>query len=104
MNGIRPTVGIEFDDKYTNAKNKLLDFIKALDELDDIQKAKLAQEFITSYSMAISFEQFVSYMKNGGIKSCRLNMYRLYRSRWKDKLCSATLTEYSNTRVPTMFR
>lgn len=25
MNGIRPTVGIEFDDKYTNAKNKLLD-------------------------------------------------------------------------------
>ena len=58
MNGIRPTVGIEFDDKY----------IKALDELDDIQKAKLAQEFITSYSMAISFEQFVSYMKNGGIK------------------------------------
>lgn len=45
-----------------------IDFIKALDELDDIQKAKLAQEFITSYSMAISFEQFVSYMKNGGIK------------------------------------
>lgn len=68
MNGIRPTVGIEFDDKYTNAKNKLLDFIKALDELDDIQKAKLAQEFITSYSMVNSFEQFVSYMKNGGIK------------------------------------
>lgn len=33
MNGIRPTVGIEFDDKYTNAKNKLLDFVKALDEL-----------------------------------------------------------------------
>lgn len=59
---------IEFDDKYTNAKNKLLDFIKTLDELDDIQKAKLAQEFITSYSMANSFEQFVSYMKNGGIK------------------------------------
>ena len=49
-------------------KNKLLDFIKTLDELDDIQKAKLAQEFITSYSMANSFEQFVSYMKNGGIK------------------------------------
>ena len=68
MNGIRPTVGIEFDDKYTNAKNKLLDFIKTLDELDDIQKAKLAQEFITSYSKANSFEQFVSYMKNGGIK------------------------------------
>ena len=58
MNGIRPTVGIEFDDKYTNAKNKLLDFVKALDELNDIQRTKLAQEFITSYNMANSFEQF----------------------------------------------
>ena len=25
MNGIRPTVGIEFDDKYINAKNKLIE-------------------------------------------------------------------------------
>lgn len=57
MNGIRPTVGIEFDDKYTNAKNKLLDFIKTLDELDDIQKAKLAQEFITSYSMVLTMQR-----------------------------------------------
>ena len=68
MNGIRPTVGIEFDDKYVNAKNKLIDFVKALDELNDIQRAQLAQEVIASYSMGISFEQFVSYMKNGGIK------------------------------------
>jgi hypothetical protein len=68
MNGFRPTVGIEFDDKYTNAKNKLIDFVKALDELTDTQRAQLAQEFITSYSMATSFEQFVSYMKNGGIR------------------------------------
>ena len=68
MNGIRPAIGIEFDEKYTNAKYKLIDFVKSLDDLNDIQKAKLAQEFITSYSMANSFEQFVSYMKNGGIK------------------------------------
>lgn len=46
MNGIRPTVGIEFDDKYTNAKNKLLDFIKALDELDDIQKSKIGTRIL----------------------------------------------------------
>ena len=52
MNGFRPTVGIEFDDEYTNAKNKLIDFVKALDELTDPQRAQLAQEFITSYSMA----------------------------------------------------
>ena len=54
MNGFRPTVGIEFDDEYTNAKNKLIDFVKALDELTDPQRAQLAQEFITSYSMATS--------------------------------------------------
>ena len=68
MNGFRPTVGIEFDDEYTNAKNKLIDFVKALDELTDPQRAQLAQEFITSYSMATSLEQFVNYMKNGGIE------------------------------------
>ena len=68
MNGFRPTVGIEFDDEYTNAKNKLIDFVKALDELTDPQRAQLAQEFITSYSMATSLEQFVNYMKNVGIK------------------------------------
>ena len=68
MNGIRPTIGIEFDDKYTNAKNKLIELVKALDELTDNQRAQLAQEYITSYSMATSLEQFISYMKNGGIK------------------------------------
>lgn len=68
MNRIRPTVGIEFDDKYTNAKNKLIELIKALDGLTDAQRAQLAQEYITSYSMATSLEQFVSYMKSGGIK------------------------------------
>ena len=68
MNGIRPTVGIEFDDKYTNAKSKLIELVKALDGLTDAQRVQLAQEYITSYSMATSLEQFVSYMKNGGIK------------------------------------
>ena len=68
MNGIRPTVGIEFDDKYTNAKNKLIELVKELDDLTDTQRAQLAQEYITSYSMATSLEQFISYMKNGGIK------------------------------------
>lgn len=68
MNGIRPTVGVEFNDKYENAQNKLIELIAALDELTDTQRAQLAQEYITSYSMATSLEQFVSYMKNGGIK------------------------------------
>ena len=68
MNGIRPTVGIEFDDKYINAKSKLIEFVKSLDELTDMQRAQLAQDFIASYSIATSFEQFVSYMNNGGIR------------------------------------
>ena len=68
MNGIRPTIGIEFDDKYTNAKNKLIELVKALDELTDTQRVQLAQEYITSYRMATSLEQFISYIKNGGIK------------------------------------
>lgn len=68
MNGMKPTIGIEFDDKYINAKNKLIELVKALDELTDTQRAQLAKEYITSYSMATSLEQFVSYMKNGGIR------------------------------------
>ena len=47
MNEIRPTIGIEFDDKYTNAKNKLIELVKTLDELTDTQRAQLAQEYIT---------------------------------------------------------
>lgn len=66
MNGIRPAWAIEFDDKYTNAKNRLIELIKALEELTETQRAKLAQEFIASYSMATSLEQFVNYIKNGG--------------------------------------
>ena len=66
MNGMKPTIGIEFDDKYVNAKNKLIEFIKSLDELTDMQKEQLAREIMISYGMANSFEQFVSYMNNGG--------------------------------------
>lgn len=68
MNGFKPTIGIEFDDKYSDAKNKLIDLVEALDKLTPVQKEQLAKEYITSYSMATSLEQFVSYMKNGGIK------------------------------------
>lgn len=66
MNGFRPTLGIEFDDNYTNAKNKLIDFVKALNELNDAQKRQLAIEFAASVGRAASFEQFVRYMNNGG--------------------------------------
>ena len=38
MNGIRPTVGIKFDDKYTNAKNKLLDFKSNIEQVKSYLK------------------------------------------------------------------
>lgn len=66
MNGFRPTIGIEFDDKYIDAKTKLIDFVVALSKLTDPQRQQLANEFIASVGMAASFEQFVKYMNNGG--------------------------------------
>lgn len=66
MNSFKPIIGIEFDDKYNDAKNKLIDLVKALDKLNPTQKEQLAKEFIASVSMAASFEQFIIYMNNGG--------------------------------------
>lgn len=66
MNEFRPTVGIEFDDKYVEAKAKLIELVKALNALTAEQSRQLASEFLTSMGMAASFEQFVGYMNNGG--------------------------------------
>ena len=66
MNEFRPTVGIEFDDKYVEAKAKLVEFVKALNALTSEQRRQLASEFLASMGMAASFEQFVGYMNNGG--------------------------------------
>lgn len=66
MNEFRPTIGIEFDDKYIDAKTKLIELVKALNALTSEQSRQLANEFLTSMGMAASFEQFVSYMNNGG--------------------------------------
>jgi len=65
MNGIRPTLGIEFDDEYINAKNKLIEFIKAWDKLNPMQKEQLTLELIKSCEVAASFKQSVDYMNNG---------------------------------------
>lgn len=66
MNEFRPTIGIEFDDKYIEAKTKLMELVKALNALTAEQSRQLANEFLTSMRMAASFEQFLSYMNNGG--------------------------------------
>lgn len=68
MNSFRPTIGIEFDNKYLEAKNKLIDFFRALNDLTDEQRCQLARETMASMGMAASFEQFAHYMNNGGQK------------------------------------
>lgn len=65
MNGWKPAIGIEFDDEYKEAKNKLLDFLKALNNLNPTQKEQLAREVMVSMGMAVSFEQFMYYMSGG---------------------------------------
>ena len=40
MNGMKPTIGIEFDNEYINAKNKLIDFAEALTKLTNTQSFK----------------------------------------------------------------
>ena len=66
MNGFRPTIGIEFDDKYIDAKNKLADFINALNGLTPLQRKQLAKDFIEASGMTALLEQFINYMNNGG--------------------------------------
>lgn len=66
MNGIKPTIGIEFDDKYLDAKAKLIDFINALNSLTPLQREQLAKDFIEASGMTALFEQFINYMNNGG--------------------------------------
>ena len=66
MNEIRPTIGIEFNDKYIYAKNKLFESYKAFKQLNEAQKQQLAIEFLNSVGMPDAFEQFVRYINNGG--------------------------------------
>lgn len=66
MNGFRPTIGIEFDDKYINAKKKLADFINALNTLTPLQREQLAKDSIEASGMTALFEQFTNYMNNEG--------------------------------------
>lgn len=66
MNDFRLSFGIEFENNYIDAKNKLTNFIAAFSKLTEMQKQQLANEFITSVSMAASLEQFINYMNSGG--------------------------------------
>lgn len=66
MDNSRPTLGIEFDDKYLDAKNKLIEFLQALKDLTPAQSNALANEFITAMGIASSFDALIALMNNGG--------------------------------------
>ena len=66
MNTFHPTIGIEFDDKYIEAKNKMFDFMNALNNLTPLQREQLAKDFMNASGMTALFEQFAYFMNNGG--------------------------------------
>lgn len=66
MNNFRPTVGIEFEDRYLEAKNKLIDFMKALHVLTPAQNEELSMELLTAMGIADSFETLISMLNKGG--------------------------------------
>ena len=66
MNGYKPTIGIEFDDKYIDAKNKLMELIIALNNLTPAQREQLARECFASMGMTAVLEQFINNMNRGG--------------------------------------
>lgn len=66
MDNFRPTLGIESDDKYLNAKTKLIEFLKAIKDLTPAQSNALANEFLTAMGIASSFDALIALMNNGG--------------------------------------
>lgn len=66
MNNFRPTVGVEFGDKYLEAKNKMIDFLKALSALTPVQSNELAKELLSAMGIADSFDTLISILNIGG--------------------------------------
>ncbi len=66
MNEIRPSFGIEFDDKYIEAKKELFKCYEAFIKLTDAQKQQLVIEFSEAVGMTAAYLQFATYINNGG--------------------------------------
>lgn len=66
MNGVRPALGIEFDDKYINAKSKVIECMKAINELTPTQRERLMDELMRLTGTKALFEQFMQYMNSRG--------------------------------------
>lgn len=66
MDNFKLTLGVEFDDKYLDAKNRLIEFLKALKELTPAQSNALGNEMLTAMGIASSFDALIALMNNGG--------------------------------------
>ena len=66
MNGVRPALGVEYDDKYINAKNKIFECKLAIDELTPAQRKQLVNEVVEFAGMGTLLEQFMQYMNSRG--------------------------------------
>ena len=66
MNEIKPVIGIEFDDKYIDAKKKFIDCLDAFNKLNPVQQEQLVKEIAVSAGMAVILRQFIRFMNNGG--------------------------------------
>ena len=66
MDNFKLTLGVEFDDKYLDAKNRLVEFLKALKELTPAQSNALGNELLTALGIASSFDTLIALMNNGG--------------------------------------
>lgn len=62
---IRPTV--EFDDKYLNARARIIECYDAIGKLTPQQQEQLFQEVLEMSGMRAFVEQIIRYMNNGGI-------------------------------------
>lgn len=66
MNNFKPTLGVEINDKYDNAKIKLIEFLKSLKELTPAQSNSLANELLTTMGLASSLDALIALMNNDG--------------------------------------
>lgn len=66
MDNFKLTLGVEFDDKYLDAKNRLVEFLKALKELTPAQSNALGNELLTALGISSSFDALIALMNNGG--------------------------------------
>lgn len=65
---IRPTVEVEFDDNYLNARSKVIECVNAVSKLTPQQRECLARELAIATGMEMMLEEFLRYMNRGGVQ------------------------------------